>query len=1484
MRNKLSPYYDLLNETIDEEDRGDVSIFPAPATPSSLIEQVRQIITDFSNGELEFREVSGNSESEGGILLDFSDKDGKHRITFSIGAETNEDNLYPDIFQIWELDDEELSTEIEMRGTIFGLPPIFSLKQKQHLQQLKTILQKYLKRPAGLRESVDEEDFGDVDTFATPDRYQNSAVQDWIDRLVGAGLDKPGTINLCYFYMYNPEEIPEGFPDPESLKLFEDDILQILRTLPLSRFEESVQDEDDTEADVSSFPKPARKTYTIRYIGAYTSGGLSHPWLKETRFVASSLTDLFIKAACISSNSDPSRIDEDELEDVRKDYARYLEKYQLGDSEDSLRDWISHYSENLIVSLTDQQGKIIFADDVSEEEASEILLESVRKLREEDDEDFGDVTLFDAPAGLEGQRIVVAVPDADDPEADAMYGKGYNGLTGEITEEVSAPTLPGIDRTDEQWFMVYLDDEYEESKYLMLPRRWFRVLDQDEQMGDVSNFEAPSLPTYRGEVRVADIVNAYRAKQTDEDIKSFTVQYLLDHISMEDFVEYRRNRDELQQLFKDVARGLKLRESIEEEDDIGDVSSFQTPMGLEGQRVQIDIEPQHRNDFNIKDLQGMHGTIVRAESALEGQDEARLVVQLDNSERWSFPRAWVKLTEAVDEDRPGDVSSFPKPNIGHVGERVRIAVPKDERDVYDDWHGLKGTIIGDLSDPNDFYRQQVWKNKTEGLVFEPDKDMDGGNMLVPREWLKPLLSKTREAIDEEEEPGDVSGLPEPGSRYEQAVRELTELGYKAQVMSMPSNKGQPAFHYVLVNEVLSPADLRTKLAQAGYPVFGFDQSSGFVDGVGWRFSCAFSLKDPDTPDHYLESSESLIGKVVSWTTLRGETHKGPIVELDGNVAFVDCELCGKQIAVEDGAYDFTDEDEDLGDVYEFNPLMINTHVRVQAPSKEDAQNNQHIEGKEGWVTDLENRGYSGVPIVSLANKPSGQGPRMQIASVPANWLVRLDDLKEGSKMATYKDVLRETRLYENAEDIAQDLSQMQGQPVESPIPPPPDAAPKATAPTASPATDQEQQVQALFTKYYPTMGTPGAVQQISTDLKLPYAAAHAMVSHYLSQFTESGYDKDWSIPLPGETVNLVSTEMAPLDKPGVNILAGNTPDIHADSEFDLPEYTKLGAYRKRKPYGESIEEVEDEGDVAGFTGPPFPVEDMRAIYDTLVEINDFRNKISCLEGDDEDRAWRYERLVASIAHEEEFLKKEYNLTRKEAQELVQKYRGVIRENVEDEVEGHGDVSRFAPPHYESGDRVKINIPQELFSALDADTQRLNGRSGVIEDHESADESHTGEERALVLIGETNGRFEWLPMAWVQFLDPLEEATQEEEDFGDVSDYEKPGWRTYYVDYILYGHNGNEYHHAKFAAPDDVEALAAVVTGFTGSEEWKDDFEGYDEDTLEDLLNEFSNSDMDIIEIYPVDRDVRIYVGAGDQGSFDDSEDTMEDEDWDDEDE
>jgi len=75
------------------------------------------------------------------------------------------------------------------------------------------------------------------------------------------------------------------------------------------------------------------------------------------------------------------------------------------------------------------------------------------------------------------------------------------------------------------------------------------------------------------------------------------------------------------------------------------------------------------------------------------------------------------------------------------------------------------------------------------------------------------------------------------------------------------------------------------------------------------------------------------------------------------------------------------------------------------------------------------------------------------------------------------------------------------------------------------------------------------------------------IREYMDSLKEGVYSSHLD-PLPGEKVNIVSTEMAPPDKHGVNILAGN-------DEYDddmLPEYDFTGSYRNRRPYGESLEE------------------------------------------------------------------------------------------------------------------------------------------------------------------------------------------------------------------------------------------------------------------------------------------------------------------------
>jgi hypothetical protein len=49
-----------------------------------------------------------------------------------------------------------------------------------------------------------------------------------------------------------------------------------------------------------------------------------------------------------------------------------------------------------------------------------------------------------------------------------------------------------------------------------------------------------------------------------------------------------------------------------------------------------------------------------------------------------------------------------------------------------------------------------------------------------------------------------------------------------------------------------------------------------------------------------EGAEDKLGAIIKWNTLRGEEHCAPVVEIDGNIVFVDCGICGKKVAIEDG--------------------------------------------------------------------------------------------------------------------------------------------------------------------------------------------------------------------------------------------------------------------------------------------------------------------------------------------------------------------------------------------------------------------------------------------------------------------------------------------------------------------------------------------------------------------------------------------------------
>jgi len=64
---------------------------------------------------------------------------------------------------------------------------------------------------------------------------EETTSEDYTDRLIGAGLDKKGTIQLANYYLENPNEIPE----PMKFNLYKQNfkkIINILKKTPSSKF------------------------------------------------------------------------------------------------------------------------------------------------------------------------------------------------------------------------------------------------------------------------------------------------------------------------------------------------------------------------------------------------------------------------------------------------------------------------------------------------------------------------------------------------------------------------------------------------------------------------------------------------------------------------------------------------------------------------------------------------------------------------------------------------------------------------------------------------------------------------------------------------------------------------------------------------------------------------------------------------------------------------------------------------------------------------------------------------------------------------------------------------------------------------------------------------------------------------------------------------------------------------------------------------
>ena len=209
--------------------------------------------------------------------------------------------------------------------------------------------------------------------------------------------------------------------------------------------------------------------------------------------------------------------------------------------------------------------------------------------------------------------------------------------------------------------------------------------------------------------------------------------------------------------YHDALPGMS--ESIE--DNLGDVSDYEEPTGIEGQHIRIRIPREDWGDSDARDQRanGRSGIIVRVEEGDEPAVPAFFVVMLDdsNGEIMYLPREWLKFDpmeesvmdpndrkisfgqplgkQAVSEgtgmwegvDDLGDVGDFEEP-AGVEGRHVHIQIPAPDwrnADAQEQRLNGRGGTINWIDTEGEPVLYGVLLDETNGQVEA-----------LPREWLK----------------------------------------------------------------------------------------------------------------------------------------------------------------------------------------------------------------------------------------------------------------------------------------------------------------------------------------------------------------------------------------------------------------------------------------------------------------------------------------------------------------------------------------------------------------------------------------------------------------------------------------------------------------------------------------------------------------------------------------------------------------------------
>jgi hypothetical protein len=324
------------------------------------------------------------------------------------------------------------------------------------------------------------------------------------------------------------------------------------------------------------------------------------------------------------------------------------------------------------------------------------------ELRESAENDIGGVEDFEEPVGLVGQHIVVHVPE-DSSDAPNSIAADYNGAEGIIK------SIRGNRVVADMW-----DEHYKDYVEIIVPRRWLSLEESTNDFGDVDDFETPDA-FVQGNVDewVDMLLNKGLSKKDTLDLLRFYRELPADSGSriarhpnykyLKDFAGevYRKIRDIPDDAFEGTGniyenKGETALKNLREGDlnrmkfgfmldEFLEFSGGQDPEDVDDRVIEGFLNSKYPGEFTVEEFMELYDDFIDAEMAKMEMEDEEYNDWLGSGESDSLDDDDIDGDlDDDDDDLDGDLNDELSDDYDDIDLTGNDDDFEDEDDVYDD--------------------------------------------------------------------------------------------------------------------------------------------------------------------------------------------------------------------------------------------------------------------------------------------------------------------------------------------------------------------------------------------------------------------------------------------------------------------------------------------------------------------------------------------------------------------------------------------------------------------------------------------------------------------------------------------------------------------------------------------------------------------------------------------------------------------------------